>query len=214
MDQNGLICPKCEKKLRPIGEPRCKKCGKSIDYEEDELCIDCQRREHEFDEGRGIFLYDRKMRKSILKFKDGGRREYGDFYGKAMVYYGKNELIRWNPQAVLAVPVHRKKMRMRGFNQAEYIARIVAKEQKIPYLEGYMQKTVFTPSQKNLSASGRRRNLKDSFSGKNGDWGVQRILIIDDVYTTGSTMDAVSYQARLHGVKKIYFLTVCAGKGN
>ena len=67
-------------------EPRCKKCGKSIEYEEEELCWDCQNRSHEFDEGRGIFPYDKVMRRSILKYKDGGRREYGDFYGKALFF--------------------------------------------------------------------------------------------------------------------------------
>lgn len=213
-DQNGLICPDCLKSLRPVEEPRCKKCGKSIEYEEEELCWDCQNRNHEFDEGRGIFPYDKVMRRSILKYKDGGRREYGDFYGKALLYYGRKELARWHPQAVLAVPIHPKKKRMRGFDQAEYLAEIVAEELKIPCLQGYVKKTKPTAAQKNLGASQRRKNLRDSFVGLPGDWKVSSLLIIDDVYTTGSTMDAVSLQARLHGVEKIYFLTVCVGKGN
>ncbi len=214
LDQNSLICPECLKKLKPISEPRCKKCGKSIELPEEEYCWDCQRQRHEFEEGRGIFSYDKKMRTSILRFKDGGRREYGDFYGKAMLYYGNRELERWKPEAVLPVPIHPKKQRMRGFNQAEYLAEIIAKGRKLPCLKGYVKKTVMTTSQKNLEAFQRRRNLKSSFESLPGDWKIESLLVIDDVYTTGSTIDAVSIQARMHGVKRIYFMTVCVGKGN
>lgn len=213
-DPNGLICPECGKKQKPISEPRCKKCGKSIESEEAEFCLDCQRQKHEFDEGRGIFSYDAKMKASILRYKDGGRREYGDFYVQAMLHYGKRELKRWQPQAVLAVPVHPRKQRMRGFNQAEYLAEKIAAQLQIPYLKNYMKKTVLTKPQKNLGAAQRRKNLRHSFEGLGGDWGIRRLLIIDDVYTTGSTLDAVSFQARRHGVEKIFFLTVCVGKGN
>lgn len=121
-EQNWLICPKCEGELKPIGEPRCKKCGKRIFYMEKEYCQDCSRREHVFDEGRGIFDYDERMRASLLKYKDGGRREYGDFYAQAMIRYGGIDLRRWRPQAVLSVPIHPRKKRIRGFDQAGYLA--------------------------------------------------------------------------------------------
>ena len=65
-DQRRMICPECEKKLRPIGHPRCYKCGKPI--EEGEYCKDCQKHTHIFDQGRGIFVYDGIMRRSVTRF--------------------------------------------------------------------------------------------------------------------------------------------------
>ena len=70
-----------------------------------------------------------------------------------------------------------------------------------------------TFSQKELGAAMRRRNLRDSFEGRKGDWAIRRLLVVDDVYTTGSTIDAVSQEAKKHGVEKVFFLTVCIGSG-
>lgn len=208
-----MVCPKCLSQLRPIGEPRCKKCGKAISREEEELCMDCERGSHAFEEGRGIFIYDDKMRVSMVKYKEGGRREYGDFFSRAMISYGKEELRRWRPEAVLSVPLHPRKLRMRGFDQAEYLAIPIAAKLGVPLCKGYLKKKSMTFSQKELGAAMRRRNLRDSFEGRKGDWAIRRLLVVDDVYTTGSTIDAVSQEAKKHGVEKVFFLTVCIGSG-
>ena len=65
-DQRRMICPECEKKLRPIGHPRCYKCGKPI--ETGEYCRDCQKHRHVYEQGRGIFVYDGIMRRSVTRF--------------------------------------------------------------------------------------------------------------------------------------------------
>lgn len=190
------------------------KCGKPLEDCEAEFCGDCRRQHHEFCQGRGIFLYDKKMKASVMKYKDGGRREYGKFYGQAMLKYGERELKRWKPQAVLAVPIHPRKRRMRGFDQAGLLAEIVAEGLGIPCRSGYLKKKKTTAPQKGLSAVQRKRNLIGSFEGAQGDWGLQRILLVDDVYTTGSTIDAVSLTAKYHGVKEVYFMTLCIGRGS
>ena len=77
-----MICPECEKALRPIGHPRCYKCGKPI--ETGEYCRDCQKHRHVYEQGRGIFVYDGIMRRSVTRYKYYGCREYGDFYARAM----------------------------------------------------------------------------------------------------------------------------------
>lgn len=76
-DQRRMICPECEKELRPIGHPRCYKCGKPI--ETGEYCRDCQKHRHMYEQGRGIFVYDGIMRRSVTRYKYYGCREYGDF---------------------------------------------------------------------------------------------------------------------------------------
>ena len=75
-----------------------------------------------FTEGRSIFPYGEIWRQSLVRFKYYGCREYGDFYAKAMSVYGRRYLERWKPQLIVPVPLHPAKKRMRGFNQAAYLA--------------------------------------------------------------------------------------------
>ena len=208
-DQRRMICPECEKKLRPIGHPRCYKCGKPI--EEGEYCKDCQKHTHIFDQGRGIFVYDGIMRRSVTRYKYYGCREYGDFYAKAMSIYGKKYLERWRPQLIVPVPLHPRKKRNRGFNQAAYLAERLSGFCGIPWREDVVRKVRNTRSQKKLNAAKRRQNLKNAYQVTADITGLS-VLVVDDVYTTGSTMDAMAQCLLEAGAKEVYFLTVCAGR--
>ena len=209
--QEQMICVKCRAKLRPIGEPRCKKCGKPLEDGQEELCRDCRVRPHWFEEGRGIFLYDQKMKDSIIRYKYGGRRIYGEFYIRALALYGESSMKLWRPQAVFPVPMEKRKKRKRGFNQSEQLALGIGRQFGIPVCSDWIQKVKKTKSQKKLNAAERRRNLQEAFRGKPGVWKIERALIVDDVYTTGATIDAVAGELKKHGVKKVYFLTICTG---
>lgn len=208
-DQKRMICPQCETMLHPIGHPRCFKCGKSV--EKGEFCRDCQKRKHMFEQGRGIFVYDSSMRRSVTRYKYYGCREYGDFYAKAMYRYAKMELREWKPDLIVPVPVHRSKERMRGFNQAAYLAERISRYTGIPADMGLVQKNIKTKSQKKLNALQRRKNLEKAFC-VTGDVRGKDILVIDDVYTTGSTIDAMASCLKKKGAENVYFLTVCIGR--
>ena len=208
-DQKRMICPQCETMLHPIGHPRCFKCGKPV--EKGEFCRDCQKRKHMFELGRGIFVYDSSMRRSVTRYKYYGCREYGDFYAKAMYRYAKMELREWKPDLIVPVPVHRSKERMRGFNQAAYLAERISRYTGIPADMGLVQKNIKTKSQKKLNALQRRKNLEKAFC-VTGDVRGKDILVIDDVYTTGSTIDAMASCLKKKGAENVYFLTVCIGR--
>lgn len=208
-DQRRMICPECERKLQPIGHPRCYKCGKPI--EEGEYCKDCQKHTHIFDQGRGIFVYDGIMRRSVTRYKYYGCREYGDFYAKAMYRYAWKNLNQWKPDLIVPVPIHKSKERLRGFNQAAYLAERLSCYTGIPVDTDLVQKVVKTKSQKKLNAMQRRKNLEKAFLVTKNIRG-KDILVIDDVYTTGSTIDAMAGCLRKRGAKNIYFLTVCIGR--
>ena len=208
-DQRRMICPECEKKLRPIGHPRGYKCGKPI--EEGEYCKDCQKHTHIFDQGRGIFVYDGIMRRSVTRYKYYGCREYGDFYAKAMYRYAWKNLNQWKPDLIVPVPIHKSKERLRGFNQAAYLAERLGCYTGIPVDTDLVQKVVKTKSQKKLNAMQRRKNLEKAFLVTKNIRG-KDVLVIDDVYTTGSTIDAMAGCLRKRGAKNIYFLTVCIGR--
>lgn len=208
-DQRRMICPECERRLRPIGHPRCYKCGKHV--EEGEYCKDCRKHAHIFDQGRGIFVYDDIMRRSVTRYKYYGCREYGDFYAKAMYRYAQKELREWSPDLIVPVPIHKSKERLRGFNQAAYLAERLSSYTGIPVDMNLVQKVVKTKSQKKLNAMQRRKNLEKAFLVTKDIRG-KDILVVDDVYTTGSTIDAMAGCLRKKGAKNVYFLTVCIGR--
>lgn len=205
-----LICPKCSEKIRPVSGPRCMKCGRPVAAEE-EYCEDCRKGEHYFTEGASIFSYSEIWRQSFVRFKYYGCREYGVFYAKAMSIYGRKYLERWNVQLLVPVPLYPGKQRMRGFNQAAYLAEQLSFFTGIPWSDKLVLKIRKTRSQKKLNAAERRKNLKNAYRVTGKLCGLS-VLVIDDVYTTGSTVDAMAMSLLEAGAGDVYFLTVCAGR--
>ena len=134
------------------------KCGRQVDKEA-EYCRDCGKRERNFTQGKGIFPYDEMWKFSIEKYKYYGCREYGIFYAEAIFLFGKKDIIRWKPDRIIPVPLHRKKDRKRGFNQSAYISGHLSFLTGIPSDEKMIEKCRNTKSQKKLNAQERRRNL-------------------------------------------------------
>lgn len=208
-DSYDLVCARCADRIRPVSGQRCFKCGKPV-RENEEYCRDCTEHPRVYRQGRGIFLYDDQMKASVMRFKYSGCREYGRFYGKAMYYYGFSDLQRWKPDVLVPIPMYWKKQRMRGYNQAEVLARVLSGYSGIPTDSTLLKKKHSTKSQKKLDALQRKRNLKDAFSVTKSVIGM-RILLVDDVYTTGSTIDAAAQALLEKGAAEIFFLTLCIG---
>ena len=128
-----------------------------------------------------------------------------------MYLYGKDLLVLWQPQMIVPVPLHWRKQKIRGFNQAELLARELSRYTGIPVNTRLLKKNHATRSQKKLDAAGRKQNLKEAFQVVGNPAG-KRILLIDDVYTTGSTMDVVSRALLGKGASHVFFLTLCIGR--
>ncbi len=208
----GLVCQACENKLVYVEEPYCMKCGKGLREEEREYCGDCMRRQHLFDRGRALFEYPGAA-ESIYRFKYRGRQEYAAYYARCMAGKLGGCLISWRPEALIPVPVHASRRRARGYNQAETLARELGRLTGIPVKTDFIKRVRKTTPMKELSASERQNNLKKAFKICRNDVKLSTIVIIDDIYTTGSTIDAMSYELRRAGVKHIYFMTLSIGKG-
>lgn len=211
-----FLCGACRNIPREVGEDHCLYCGKPVAPEE-ECCEDCKNRKRSFEYGRSAFWYDAAMRRSITMFKYHGRQEYAAFYGAALAAQYGTWIAGVKPQALIPVPLHPKKYRRRGFNQAELIARELGKRCNVPVDAGYLFRRENTAPQKELSRGERRRNLQDAFYVRNKRLELSKyercVIIIDDIYTTGSTVEACSHVLRISGTDKIYFLCVCTGKG-
>ncbi len=208
----GLVCETCKKNFIYISEPYCLKCGKSLKDSGQEYCGDCAHKKHLFAEGRAVFDY-KSVADSLYRFKYKGRQEYAAYYARCAAY----RLGRWikdrGAQALVPVPIHTSKRRVRGYNQAEVFARELGSLLGIPVRTDLIKRVRKTVPMKELSASERQNNLKRAFKIYRNDVKLNTIVIIDDIYTTGSTIDAMSYELRRAGIKKIYFVTLAIGRG-
>ena len=130
----------------------------------------------------------------------------------------ENGNLKWDemiqPDMLLPVPVHKKRLQQRGYNQAELIAKELGVHARIPVVTDWLCRQENTLPQKELSAQERFQNLQGAFAVKEAELytNINCVIIIDDIYTTGSTIEACSQVMRKIGVQNIYFLCLCSGQ--
>jgi len=213
MPKGGLICPECVKKLSFVKNPVCKRCGKEVISTDMEYCFDCVRHKRTFEYGRALLNYDETAGSSMAKIKYKNKREYLDFYGEA-IYARYGKLIRRMEADVLVpVPVHPSRKKERGFNQSEILARRIGEHLGLAVCPSMLVRNKKTMPQKGLDPAGRLKNLEEAFSSGNMIEGVKGVILVDDIYTTGSTIEACTRALKKAGIKRVYFLAICIGRG-
>jgi len=209
-----FLCSSCCKiKPQLILEPRCKKCGKQIFDATKEYCYDCAHFVHAFDAGRGLFLYQEPLKSAVMRFKFNGRKEYGRYLGRLMQNHSIAFISHIRPDVIIPVPIHKKKFYIRGYNQAEILAKEMSRGLSIPIRTDLVLRKKFTKAQKELGKKERKKNLEKAFLFKEDVVYYPCVLLIDDIYTTGSTVHAIAKGLKDRGVKKVYFISLCIGKG-
>ena len=209
------VCALCRENLpEPVGQPRCMRCGKPLTGREQEFCYDCGHYEQNFERGQGIFLYQGEIRESMMRFKFRGRKEYGAFFGGMMLLYGQEFLRQVRPQVIVPVPVHWRKLRTRGYNQAQVLAEVISSGLSIPLRTDLVLRKKFTIAQKKLNRKERKKNLEAAFYARPEAGNYERILLVDDIYTTGSTVNAVAAKLKGQGAGQVYVLVACIGGGD
>lgn len=207
------VCGKCFSSLEYTGMQVCQKCGKPLSEERTEYCPDCRAHSHSFTQGKGIWRYQGAMQGSLYRFKYSNRRTYADFYGaEAARLYG-----RWirqcKIQVIVPIPLHPRKFRQRGYNQAELFAQALGRTLGIPVRTDLLRRIIYTNPQKELNRSERKKNLKKALKIIENDVKLNYILLVDDIYTTGSTIDAAAEAFLAKGAVQVYFLTIGMGEG-
>ena len=156
------------------------------------------------------------MQKSIAAFKYRGRREYGNYYAEQIVKKHKKWIETIGAQCLIPVPIHRERYRKRGYNQAKIIADEIGNRVELPVIDNFIERNKNTEALKNLSEAKRRECLKDAFFVSETSELLYRdlrcVILVDDIYTTGSTINECAAALKRAGVKKIYFLCACIGK--
>ncbi|MCI8582740.1 MAG: ComF family protein [Dorea sp.] len=207
------ICNECREKLYYIEEPRCMRCSKPIRSEEQEYCYDCERHTRVYERGYALWVHKGDVQRAIYQFKYHNRRIYSRFFGKELLSRYGQAVKKWDITTIIPIPLSRKRRRIRGFNQAELLARELGRGLGIPVDAKNLVRVRDTRPQKKMDAKERSLNLKRAFAwrGKGRIFG--NILLIDDIYTTGSTIDAAARVLKENGAGKIYFLTISIGQG-
>lgn len=219
-----FLCEDCESDIPYIEQPCCMKCGKPL-YEESiakEYCYDCEKHKRLFTRSYGLLCYEGKVKQSMYQFKYYNKREFADWYAKELVRRYEIDWRRANINCIIPVPIHRKKKRQRGYNQAEVLAKKMANLLEIPCYPNGLIRVMETRPQKELDDKQRYRNLKQAFcignlnskKGKQKEEELKTVLLVDDIYTTGATLEActeVLLESKL--VKEVYGCTVCIGRG-
>ena len=206
------ICPECEARLPLISGKRCRLCGKEI-KEGMDFCSDCRETRRSFDEAASVFRYDEVLAETLACLKFKGIREYGEILGILAARYARPFLDRWKPEALAPVPVHKSKRKTRGYNQAEVICREFEKAYGIPMIPELLIRTRKTKALKNLSREERRLEVGASFEVNPKAEVPSRVLVVDDIFTTGATADACAAALKRKGAKTVFFLAAASGGG-
>lgn len=205
------VCGKCADKQRLLTPPYCMKCGKKL-QNEGELCADCREKNHVFARGRALYEYE-SAAGALYRLKYGGRQEYADFFGEEMAFYLGGFIREIRPDALIPIPLHGRRKRRRGYNQAALLARALGRYLDIPVAENCLVRVKNTVPLKRLNPKERQNNLKKAFNIAENDVKLKTVIIVDDIYTTGSTVDEAARTLAACGVEHIYFVTLACGAG-
>jgi ComF family protein len=205
------VCEKCLTTSRPIQSPMCSCCG--IPFATDEgishLCGNCIAKHPPFDAACGAYLYEGAVKELIHRFKYDGRVQCRRPLALLLLERLSGVVADFSSDMIIPVPLHKKRLRQRGFNQAILIGEVLAKEWRVPFERRLLQRIRWTEPQVNLAASERMANVKGAFalrepklvSGK-------RIVLVDDVLTTGSTVAECSKVLKKAGALAVIAVTV------
>ena len=189
------------------------KCGKPIRYSEQEYCHDCAHTQHIYDRGAALWLHKDPVNASIYRFKYHNQRFYAGFYAAEIVKNYRTLLRRWAPDVIVPVPLHSRRRRKRGYNQAELLAQELGRLLGIPVSHKMLRRVRDTEPQKVLDNRKRQKNLEKAFAAARLHTKPRCVLVVDDIYTTGNTIDAAAKVLKEAGVQKVYFLTISIGQG-
>lgn len=207
-----MFCKDCILKLSFVKTPLCLKCGKEISDVQKEYCEDCNKHEKNFEYGMALLNYDELTERIMIDIKYHNKREYIQALAKLLVSRYGDEISKIDPDVLMPIPVHKKRLRQRGYNQSALFTKEVAKELNIDYVEDVLVRNKNTKAQKELSPEQRLANLSAAFACAKEAGKYGKVMLVDDIYTTGSTIEACTRLLKEAGVKEVYYVSVAIGK--
>lgn len=205
------ICNSCLAKLEKINGSVCKICNKGLSHNPYLIiCDECIKNIRSFEVSKSPFYYKGTVKKLIHDYKYCNKTYYYKLFGYLLVQFMK-ENDYTNFDYIMSVPLHKIKLRKRGYNQSKLLAKYIEKNFAISYID-VLKRVNNTEKQSNLSKYARQKNLQNAFTLKNNKITKlieeKNILIIDDIFTTGTTINECSKILKFHGANKVYALTI------
>lgn len=197
--------------LHMIDDPQCDICGFPFPYDlgEGALCGNCVAARPAYDHARAAFVYDAFSRGPILSFKHGGQTHGLQVFARQLARAGRRFLK--DADIIIPVPLHPRRLRKRRFNQAALLGRALSRISFIPQDSQSLLRVKQTDSQDGKSASGRRRNMQGAFRAPEARAELvlgRNIVLIDDVLTTGATVEACARTLKRAGAARVDVLTL------
>ena len=208
---NDGLCNDCLEQLQFITKPFCNCCGYPFDLQEYEvlntfLCSKCLKKHYKFDKARSVVCYNDMSKNIILPFKHADKTRYKNFIANLLIKTG-TELLK-DTDIIIPVPIHFTRLLKRKYNQATLIGNVISKNTAITIYYDVLFRIKKTKSQGHLTVKQRQKNVLNAFTVKNSDKiKGKNILLIDDVFTSGATLNECAKVLKKVGVKKIYILT-------
>ena len=201
----SFLCSPCQSTMPHLPPPLCARCGKSLPS--GTLCYECKNHPLQIEGIRSLFPYNGVARQAVLQFKYQNVKALAAPLAKLM-----REFLSAHPlpaDTLIAVPLHPRRLRERGYNQSSLLSMELGKLSSLPIVEGALLRIKNTPPQtKTNSAEERRKNVAGAFICRDRRVAGRRILLIDDVCTSGATLNACATALKTAGATSVWGLTL------
>jgi ComF family protein len=211
VDAHGALCGQCWQHMHFIADPVCCKCGLPFGYNIGALalCGRCMEHKPVYTQARAVLRYDEASKGQVLAFKYHDKTQLAPVFGAWLARIADDYAAK--AHAVVPVPLHYARLIGRRYNQAALLAHALGRRINLPVLPDALRRTRQTPAQSGLNRRQRIENMRAAFrvplprrallKGKS-------VILVDDVMTTGATLDACSRALHDSGVHDVYVLTV------
>ena len=217
---NPYICRSCYERLVFRKEPGCLKCSRPVEDETEEYCPDCKNKVRYFDQGKALLIHEDSAKKILYDLKYHNRRDHARMLAYEAAERFADTIRVWKPDVLIPVPLHRKRERKRGFNQAGILAMELGRELfnrdlALQVDPGFLVRVRSTSAQKELGAKSRKENIRGAFEicyrESQGKYRGKKILLVDDIYTSGATLSECARVLKKAGTRAVFFLTFSIG---
>ena len=198
---SDLLCRECFEALPRIGSPSCRRCGAPTAFEAF-VCEECKGVDFGFESAQAPLMYEGVGKEIVHVLKYRGYTKVVERLMTPLLL----EVVEGRFDAVVPVPLHRSRLRSRGFNQARLMAKSLAEEMR-SILSDTLEVVRSTRDQVELSGAGRRANVRGAFGAKGRIRG--RVLLVDDVFTTGATMSECAKMLVRAGAAEVHAVSLC-----
>jgi len=206
LEHERTICDSCYQRMRFIAPPFCQVCGRPL--KRAGLCRVCLKHRRPYEKHRAVGIYEGVLAHAVKSLKYRHRLSIAEKLGRMMATVAMADQDMGNAAAIVSVPMHRVRLRERGMNQSLLLAQELSNELQLPILSRVLVRTRYTRQQTTLARKKRRGNVSGAFKVVDADAVAgKRLLLVDDVTTTGATLEECAKTLTDSGAVAVYCLT-------